>query len=42
MAPAWVGVQRFAGATRTFTAVRRLVQATGISFGTIDGTLTIP
>lgn len=36
------GTGRFAGATGTFTVVRRIVQATGISSGTIDGTVTLP
>ena len=36
------GTGRFAGATGTFTVVRRIVQATGISTGTIDGTITLP
>ena len=36
------GTGRFAGATGTFTVVRRIVQATGISSGTLDGTITLP
>jgi hypothetical protein len=36
------GTGRFAGATGTFTVVRRIVQATGISTGTIEGMVTIP
>ena len=35
------GTGRFAGATGTFTVVRRIVQATGISSGTIDGRITL-
>lgn len=36
------GTGRFAGAAGTFTVVRRVVQATGFSSGTIDGTITLP
>jgi hypothetical protein len=36
------GTGRFAGATGTLTVVRRVVQATGVSSGTIDGTITLP
>ena len=36
------GTGRFDGATGTFTVVRRIVQATGVSSGTIDGTITLP
>lgn len=36
------GTGRFAGATGTFTVVRRVVQATGFSSGTLDGTITLP
>ena len=36
------GTGRFAGATGTFTVVRRIVQATGVSTGTLDGTITLP
>ena len=36
------GTGRFAGATGTFTVVRRVVAATGSSSGTIDGTITLP
>ena len=36
------GTGRFAGAAGTFTVVRRVVQATGVSSGTIDGTITLP
>ena len=36
------GTGRFAGATGTLTVVRRVVQATGVSSGTIEGTITVP
>ena len=36
------GTGRFDGATGTLTVVRRVVQATGVSTGTIDGTITLP
>ena len=36
------GTGRFAGATGTINGVRRLVQATGVSSGTFDGTVTLP
>lgn len=36
------GTGRFEGATGTMTVVRRIVQATGASTGTIDGTITTP
>ena len=36
------GTGRFAGATGTLTLVRRVVQATGVSSGTVDGTITLP
>lgn len=36
------GTGRFAGATGTLAVVRRVVQATGISTGTIDGEITLP
>jgi hypothetical protein len=36
------GTGRFAGATGSLTVVRRIVQATGISTGTIDGEITLP
>ena len=36
------GTGRFAGATGTLTVVRRLVQATGVSSGTIDGVIVLP
>ena len=36
------GTGRFAGATGTLTVIRRIVQATGISTGTIDGTIRLP
>lgn len=36
------GTGRFEGATGTLTVVRRIVQATGVSTGTMDGTITIP
>lgn len=35
------GTGRFAGATGTLTVVRRVVQATGTSTGTIEGTVTL-
>jgi hypothetical protein len=35
------GTGRFVGATGTLTVVRRVVQATGRSSGTIDGTITL-
>lgn len=35
------GTGRFDGATGTLIVVRRVVQATGVSSGTIDGTITI-
>ncbi len=36
------GTGRFAGATGTLTALRRVVQATGVSAGTVEGTITLP
>ena len=36
------GTGRFAGATGTLTIMRRVVQATGVSSGTIEGTITLP
>lgn len=36
------GTGRFAGATGTLTVVRRIVQATGVSTGTLDGAISIP
>jgi hypothetical protein len=36
------GTGRFAGATGTLTVTRRVVMATGVSSGTIDGTITLP
>lgn len=36
------GTGRFAGATGTITRVRRIVQATGFSTGTLDGTIALP
>jgi hypothetical protein len=36
------GTGRFAGATGTLTIRRRVVQATGASSGTVEGTITIP
>jgi hypothetical protein len=36
------GTGRFAGATGTLAVMRRVVQATGISSGTLDGTITLP
>ena len=36
------GTGRFAGATGTLTMTRRVVQATLVSSGTIDGTITLP
>jgi hypothetical protein len=36
------GTGRFAGATGTLTVVRRVVQATGVSSGTVEGTITLP
>ncbi|MES2525219.1 MAG: hypothetical protein V4617_21185 [Gemmatimonadota bacterium] len=35
------GTGRFEGATGTLTVIRRVVQATGVSTGTIDGTITM-
>lgn len=35
------GTGRFAGASGTLTVIRRVVQATGASSGTIDGTITL-
>lgn len=36
------GTGRFAGATGSLTVVRRIVQATGVSSGTIDGSIILP
>lgn len=36
------GTGRFADATGALVVVRRVVQATGLSTGTIDGTITMP
>ena len=36
------GTGRFAGAAGTLTVVRRVVQATGVSSGTVEGTITLP
>lgn len=36
------GTGRFAGASGTLTVVRRVVQATGLSTGVVDGTITLP
>lgn len=36
------GTGRFDGASGTLTVVRRIVQATGASTGTIDGTINVP
>jgi hypothetical protein len=36
------GTGRFAGATGTLTVLRRVVQATGVSSGTVEGTITLP
>ena len=36
------GTGRFEGATGTLTVVRRIEQATGVSTGTIDGTILLP
>ncbi|HYW30856.1 MAG TPA: hypothetical protein VE869_05060 [Gemmatimonas sp.] len=36
------GTGRFEGATGTLVVMRRVVQATGASTGTIDGTITLP
>jgi hypothetical protein len=36
------GTGRFTGAAGTLTVVRRVVQATGVSSGTLEGTITLP
>jgi hypothetical protein len=36
------GTGRFAGATGSLTVVRRVVQATGVATGTIDGEIILP
>lgn len=36
------GTGRFEGATGTLRVVRRVIQATGVSTGTIEGTVTVP
>jgi hypothetical protein len=36
------GTGRFAGATGTLVVLRRVVQATGVSSGTVEGTTTLP
>ena len=36
------GTGRFAGATGTLIILRRAVQATGVSSGTVEGTITLP